>query len=484
MVPCWKLFERGGCVVMEKKVDLKKASTSYLFGSLFNKGIAFFTVPIFTRLLSTSDYGIVTTYNSWIAILTMVVGFALHTGIRIAFVDYKDGMNNFLATTTTFTLLGGGVLVTITLLISRFVSFNISTALVVLCLCQSISSALIEDYSMYLMMQYRYKFRTALMVLPNLLAVIFSVIAIKFFLTDDLYLGRIIPTSFTIISFGLLVCVLVYRNSRCLFNTTYLKYALSFSAPLIIHGIALNILSQSDRTMITWLADSSQTGIYSLIYNFSMIATVITTSLEGIWVPWFYKQLQDGNREDINIIAKDYINLMTYCLVGVIMVGPEVVKLLAASAYWDGIKIIPPVVISNFVIFAYTLYVNIEHYHKKTKGITINTVIAAITNIILNYLFIPQFGYVAAAYTTLASYLVSFVLHAYKAKKLEPIVYPIKYFALPLTELGAATVLFYFFTDIIVVRWGAVFVFIVAMFVKEWKRIIVYFPKLNFKGTN
>lgn len=465
----------------ESQIDYKKASTYYLVGNLFNKGMAFFTVPVFTRLLETSDYGIVTTYNSWIAILAMVVGFALHAGIRIAFVDYKDKMNDFLATTTTFTLLGGGILMGAILALSHFVKFNISTALIVLCLFQSISTALIEDYSMYLMMQYRYKFRTVLMVLPNLLAVVASVIVIRFVLSNHLYLGRIIPTACITIFFGLLVCLLVYRNSKCILNIVYLKYALAVSVPLILHGIALNILSQSDRTMITWLADSSQTGIYSLVYNFSMIATVITTSLDGIWVPWFYKQLQESNHEQINVVAKDYINLMTYCLTGVIMIGPEVIKLLASSAYWDGIKIIPPVVISNFVIFAYTLYVHVEHYHKKTKGITANTIVAAITNIILNYLLIPKFGYVAAAYTTLVSYLVSFALHARKSKKIEPSLFPLAYFVLPLVEMGVATTLFYFFINSMLLRWIVVFAFVAAMFVKEWKRIVVYFPGIKRK---
>ena len=111
---------------MEQKINMKKASTSYLFGTLFNKGIAFFTVPIFTRLLSTSDYGVVTTYNSWIAILAMVVGFALHSGIRIAFVDFKDEMKDFIATTTTFTLLSGGLLSTVILLVSHFITLNIN----------------------------------------------------------------------------------------------------------------------------------------------------------------------------------------------------------------------------------------------------------------------------------------------------------------------------------------------------------------------
>ena len=144
-------------------------------------------------------------------------------------------------------------------------------------------------------------------------------------------------------------------------------------------------------------------------------------------------------------------------------------------------KIIPRVVLSNFIIFAYTLYVNIEHYHKNTKGITFNTVIAAITNIILNLLLIPRYGYVAAAFTTLVSYLVSFVLHAYKSKKLEPNLYSITYFALPLMEIVIATVLFYVFMDNSIVRWVILIIYVVAMLAKERNRIVVYFPSLTHR---
>ena len=70
--------------------DYKKASMCYLLGNIFNKGIAFLTVPIFTRILSTSDYGIVTTYNSWIGIVSMLLGFALHMAIRSSFIDYRE----------------------------------------------------------------------------------------------------------------------------------------------------------------------------------------------------------------------------------------------------------------------------------------------------------------------------------------------------------------------------------------------------------
>lgn len=90
-----KLYESMEIHVFSYAGDYKKASTCYLIGNVFNKGIAFLTVPIFTRILSTSDYGIVTTYNSWIGIVTMLLGFALHMAIRSSFIDYRAKVDEY-----------------------------------------------------------------------------------------------------------------------------------------------------------------------------------------------------------------------------------------------------------------------------------------------------------------------------------------------------------------------------------------------------
>lgn len=467
--------------ISHENINYKKASSYYIVGSLFNKGFSFLTVPIFTRILSTSDYGIVTTYNSWVSILAMVMGFAIYMGIRAAFIDYKDQMNNFMSVTTTFTLMSGAVIYLFVGGGILLLKINVNIAMIFLCLIHGLSSALIQNYSMYLMMQFRYKLRTALMILPSLLSVIISVVAILTVVKSELYMGRIVPTAMINVACGLLILATVYNKSHMLFNKTYLKYALSISMPLVLHGIALNILSQSDRTMITILADSSQTGIYSLIYNFSMIATVITTSFDGVWVPWFTERLKGREIKEINVIAEDYINLMTYAMIGVILCGPEVVKLLASNKYWEGITIIPPIVLANYIIFAYTLYVNIEHYHKKTPYITVNTLIAAATNLILNFIFIPKYGYVAAAYTTLISYLLAFALHARYAKELEKNVYPLKNFVVPFLHIAGAVIMFYVTIDITILRWGILIIYIGAMVFKERKRITYYFPSIKVR---
>lgn len=453
------------------KGGYKKASIYYLVGNLFNKGIAFLTVPIFTRILSTRDYGIVTTYNSWVSILSMFMGFAIYMGIRAAFIDYEKSIDDFMAVSTTFTLVSGAVVCIFVGGASLALNINFSFGLIILCLLQGLSSALIQNYSMYLMMRYHYKFRTALMILPNLISVILSVITICFILNSELYIGRIVPTALVNVGFGLLTVLAVYKKSYILYNKKYLTYALKISMPLVLHGIALNILSQSDRTMITWLADASQTGIYSLVYNFGMIATVITTAMEGVWVPWFTEKLKNRDLKSINILANDYINLMTYAMIAVIMIGPEVVKILASSKYWEGINIIPPIVLANYVIFAYTLYVNVEHFHKKTMYITKNTLIAAGLNLLLNYIFIKKYGYVAAAYTTLASYSFAFILHSRYAKKIEPEVYPLKTFVRPLVHIVISVGLFYLFKEQWIIRWIIIIVYIVCMLYRERKRI-------------
>ena len=121
---------------------------------------------------------------------------------------------------------------------------------------------------------------------------------------------------------------------------------------------AAEATSQTLKKSSAWIQNS-------LIYNFSMIATVITTSLDGVWVPWFTKKMNNKGYREINKVAVDYVNLMTYAMCCLIMVAPEVVKILASKPYWEGIVIIPPVVLSNYIIFVYTMYVNVEHYYKK-----------------------------------------------------------------------------------------------------------------------
>ena len=166
------------------------------------------------------------------------------------------------------------------------------------------------------------------------------------------FLGRIYASTILHIIFASFALVLIHRKSR-VWNKQYLTYCLKISLPLVLHGISLSVLSQSDRTMITSIRSNEETALYGLVYNYSMVATVLTTAFDGIWIPWFTQRMKDKEYDSINKVSQKYIGVVAVLLSMVVLVGPEVVKILAPKSYWESIVIIPALVFSNFVIFAY-----------------------------------------------------------------------------------------------------------------------------------
>lgn len=452
--------------------NAKQAGMLYFLSTLFNKGIAFLTLPIFTRILSTGDYGIVTTYISWETILNIIISMSLYMSIRTFYVDFPNEKEEYINTIITFNCITGIVSILIVFIVTRF--FKVDSILLLLCVIHATADSIINNYTNYLMMDYKYVKRTIFMVFPNLLSVIVSIIFINIIRLEKTYLGRIIPMVIFYVIFSAFILILIFTKSKPKINKKYLKYGITLSLPLVFHGAALTILAQSDRTMITMLASVEETGIYSLVYNFAMISTVITTALEGIWVPWFMRCLKERKITEINKRVVWYINIMTYAMIVVILLGPEILKLLSTKEYWEGVKIIPPIVLANYIIFIYTLYVNIEHYYKKTIMITINTIIAASINVIGNTIFIPMYGYIAAAFTTLASYCIAMALHVYCAKKVEPLVYPISLFIKPLLLIILCMIIYYINIDTWWCRWAFVIVFFITILLKNTTLITKY----------
>lgn len=214
-------------------------------------------------------------------------------------------------------------------------------------------------------------------------------------------------------------------------NKLYWKYALTYSLPLIFHGLSLVLLSSSDRIMITNLYNSSEAGVYSLIYNLSMVAMAVTASLEAVWVPWFTRKLLTGEKSTINKNITKYLEIALVVMLCLMFVAPEIVKIMATKQYYSGIYMIPPLVFASYEMYMYTVYVNVEYYYKSTKYIAFNTIVAAITNIVLNFIFVPLYGGMAACFTTVISYMVSFLMHSKHSRKLDRELFPLKQFAVP-----------------------------------------------------
>jgi O-antigen/teichoic acid export membrane protein len=107
--------------------------------------------------------------------------------------------------------------------------------------------------------------------------------------------------------------------------------------------------------------------------------------------------------------------------IGILLVVPEVIWILGGKEYAGAIYCLPPLITSCVFQFIYTMYVNIEFYEKKTIGVALATMVATGINLALNFILIPispENGYIIAAYTTLAGYIVLFIMHYFMVKRL------------------------------------------------------------------
>lgn len=449
---------------MKQKSVINNGSL-YLFGNLFNKAIAFITVPVFTRILTAEEYGIVNTYTSWVALMAVIVGLSLGNSIRNAFVDMNKELGKYISSIFTLAGINFSVICIIYACISRFI--ELPKILVWLCLVESFSNFIINALIMKYVMEEEAIKRTMLLVLPNLIGAILSVILIQL-LPGDKYYGRIIATCFISSIFGIGIMVFYIARYRTLVNKKFWTYALPISLPLIFHGVSCNVLGTSDRSVITYYCGAIETGIYSLIYNLSMVSNVLTSSAESVWIPRLTRALAHDDYEEANKDIYIYIYTVLFAFCGLLTIAPELVILLGGERYLSGLNLVFPIVASSFMMFIYGIYVNIEFFYKKTGMIAIATFVAASTNLLLNFIFVPKFGAVAAAYTTLVSYTISFILHSINAHRINDKVTPYKMLVPPLIVLLISGVITILTAKNIVIRWSIMIILGIVYIVICW----------------
>lgn len=397
-----------------------KAGVWYVCCNIITNGIYFLTTPIFTRLLSQEDFGITATYSSYVAIFTVIATLDLYSCIQFSKVEFDNKSKEFLSSILFLSSISVIFFYLLFKILSFFMIFqtNIPNKLIEVLFLEIIFknafTMLQTQHRAYL----KYKEFVAMTIVSTVLGQSLAIIFVSV-MSNEQYTGRIMGTAIPFFIIGIVIIITVFYRGRTFYNREYWKFGLKISLPLVPHHLSGNILSQFDRIIINSCVGAEYAALYSLSSNYSLVVQVVWNSLNNAWIPWFYEKMKQDSIDEIKKFCKVYTIFFTVITLGMIAIAPEAVLVLGGETYKESISAIPPIILGVFFQFLYSLYINVEFYHKKTKIVAIGTMIAAVTNIILNYVFIPKFGYVAAAYTTLAGYVLLFVLHYFIAKKIE-----------------------------------------------------------------
>lgn len=399
-----------------------KAGIGYVVGNYLIKGLNFFTLPLFTRLLNTYEYGVYNTYVATEGILYIIIGLAIHTSYKNAW--YKFGMKEEYNTYKTDTMLliqiNGIIMLSLMLFFSDFFTrvLLLDRTCLALLVVYSTCSAVLNCYYVDVSLQYKYTTYIIVAAFNAILNIFFSILLISTYFSSKPHLGRIVGTLIPVVVIALFINISYWKKARPMRLRTYLKWGLTFSLPIVPNGIGQVILSQFDRLMINKMIGPAEAGIYSFAYNIYNIINVTAISLDNVWTSWLYEKMHTLKYADIYHKSKIYILLMFIFSSIIMLISPELVIIIGSKEYFDATKCVIPLIAGSYFLFLSYLPISIEYYYAKTKIIPVATTCAAIINVGLNLLYINKFGYVIAAFTTMITYFLYFMLHYHAAKKI------------------------------------------------------------------
>ena len=395
-----------------------KASIWYTICNFFQKGISFIAVPIYVRLLTTDEYGDWSVFQSWRDILIIFASLNLFSGVYTkTLVDNKDDRDRY-----TSSMQGLGTIVSLGLFVIYFFTHDwcnriigLETPYMMLLFLYFIVYPAFSFWGTRQRVEYKYK---PMVIVTIIISLLTPGVSILLLLKTDLRTNAVILGYLLVQSgIGLIFYVYHFWKGKCFYHKDYWVYASKFNIPLIPHYLSLIVLGQSDRIMIKHYCGESDAGIYSFAYQIASAINALILAINGSRVPWTYEQLRIKVYNKLKGITNTLVLMMAGMVLFVALISPEIIKIIGTADYQIAVYVIPVVTLGVYYTFVYDLYASIEFYFGATKYVMYASVTGALLNIVLNAIFIPKYGFIAAAYTTLVCYFIFMIVHYLFSKK-------------------------------------------------------------------
>lgn len=447
-----------------------KASMAFMIVNFMQKGISFLTAPIFTRLLTTEEYGVITIYLSWVDVIGIFAMFGLYNNVYCrGILEFKEDKKNF-----TFSLLSLANVITLAVFAIVWITnkyvfhfLNVPDILILFMFFSFLFEPAFEFWKTDQRFAYKYKMLCFFMILVMVFAPALSVAGI-FLFPGNKVAARIIGANVVTLVLGMGCYVSELGKSDRKPKVAYWKYAVLYNLPLIPYFLSSYVLSSSDRLMIGYFCGEDKAGIYGIAYTMSAVVNIVWNSINATLVPTIYQRCDDGRRSTLSRLIVPIIAGYGGVCILIMLLSPEIIRFLAPSSYGEGMYIIPVIVGGVFYMSIFSIFSNIIYYEKKPKYVMGAGVAAAVANFILNLIFIPLCGYFAAGYTTLASYLLQVVWSYIAVKKVTgESVYDMKklgVIGLIVLIMSIGSPLLYSYTWI---RWGLLIVIFAVIWMKR-----------------
>jgi O-antigen/teichoic acid export membrane protein len=398
------------------KHKLVKNSTIYTGTNLLRSAIPFLLLPVLTRYLTPSDYGIVATFQVLLAFAAVFVGLEARGAVAVNFFKInKEELRVYIYNVVIIGLVSFAITFFVVFLfkapLSHVLEFpeNWLPIIIIVGLCQFFFMLALTLWQVEQKALPYGIFQLSLMILNVSLALIFVV------MLGWQWQGRLLGIILTFIVFAFLSAFIIYKRKYVQFtlNKAHIKDTLFFCIPLIPHALGAWIITAIDRIFINSMVSVAATGLYTVGYQVGMIIGLIATSFNQAWSPFLFEKLKGGSpTAKIKIVKLTYLYAAGIILLALMLtiIAPYLLKFFVGKEFHSSYTYVIWIALGYAFTGMYYMVGGYIFYMKKTYMLSAITFSVACTNVILNYVLIKANGAIGAAQATTISFFLSFVL--------------------------------------------------------------------------
>jgi len=401
----------------EKLKELTKDTAIYGISTMLGRFLNFILVPFYTNVFSPADYGVVILIYSYIALFNIIFIYGMDAAFLkyAAFKDIGDEKDNF--STPYFSVLLtsifiGGMLIFLQKPIAEFVELksNLNYIITLTALILFVDANVVIPF-----LKLRLEKKAKLFSLIKILSIVFN-ITLNVFLILKLKWGIeaifISNLAASVLSF-LLLTPTILKNIKFSFHKVLFNRLLKFGLPYLPAGLGMMLVQVIDAPILEKLTDVDTVGIYKANYKLGIFMMLFVNMFQYAWQPFFLTNAKEENAKELFSKVLIYFTIIgSLMLVLLSLFISDIVQInlfgysIIGSKFWEGLYIVPVILLAYlfnglYVVFSAGIYIE-----EKSIYAPLVAGLGALTNIVANYILIPQLNIMGAALATLLSYIV------------------------------------------------------------------------------
>lgn len=427
--------------------DLAKHSSIYGLAQLISRFASVLLLPLYTRMLTPHDYGVIAILDLTTTVLALLIGGGMAQAVtRYQFdAETDDGRQRVWWTGLAF-VFAMGVTVTSPLWLIRdqlarwtlgvdVTNGGLLYSLTFLTLIVMMTSELLDVFVQVQKRSGLYLAVSTGRLLLNIGLNVWFLCGLGLGVKGQL-LGNLLTT---VAHSCILFVVFCRQNGAFKFDRPLMKKLLAFSSPIIMQAFLSLLMHEADRYFLAAYLTLEEVGLYSLAYKIGQAVNSLTLlPFMSIWGVVLYEiAKQPDSKQQYAEVFRHFVNAMLILMLGASLVARPLLPILTTDAYDRAVDLLP-IILLAFVFFSMHAQFNVPALlAKKTVALIPAAFAGATVNLLLNAILVPYFGAAGAAWVSVLTYGTFSIVGLMRYRRIDVIPYRFGYSVLSLVGIGA-----------------------------------------------